>query len=149
MLELLAGAGLFVALFFVARRLFSKKVVAPVQTVSPQLVNWIHEELGRLLSERLKEEPRDVTASLVGAPDAEIVTKIEEAVQRVELVYERALDQQGFADLRLEVRFENGELDRSIKRIPWSELPAEVAKEFAEGGAAQLYREWRFSWQQG
>ena len=90
-----------------------------------------------------------MTASLVGAPDAEIVTKIEEAVQRVELVYERALDQQGFADLRLEVRFENGELDRSIKRIPWSELPAEVAKEFAEGGAAQLYREWRFSWQQG
>jgi hypothetical protein len=149
MLELLAGAGLFIALFFVARRLFSKKVVAPVQSVSPQLVNWIHEELGRLLAERLKEEPRDVTASLASAPDAEIVTKIEEAVQRVELVYERALDQQGFADLRLEVRFENGELDRAIKRIPWSELPAEVAKEFAEGGAAQLYREWRFSWQQG
>lgn len=148
MLEIFAGALLFIGLFLVARKLFSKKqrVVAAGPNAAQNA--WVAEQLGQLLALRLSEEPREISATIGGSPDTDIVTKIESAVQRVELVYERAMDAPGSADVRLEVRFENGELDRVIKRIAWTNLPGDVAKEFADGGASQLYREWQFSWQQ-
>ena len=147
MFEIIIGALLFVGLFLVARKLFSKKERVVVAGPNSALDNWVAEQLGQLLATRLAEEPRDITATIGGSPDTDVVTKIESAVQRVELVYERAMDAPGSADLRLEVRFENGELDRVIKRIAWSMLPGDVSSEFAEGGASQLYREWQFSWQ--
>lgn len=147
LLEIFLGAALFVGLFFVVRKLFSRAASAPAVGLAATLNGWVQEELGRMLATRLEVEPREVTKTLTGAPDAELVTRIEDLVQRVELVYERALDAKGKADLRLELHLESGELDRAIKRIDWSELPADVVKEFAEGGGSQLHREWALPWQ--
>jgi hypothetical protein len=147
LLEILLGAALFVGLFFVARKLFSRSEPAPTVGLAATLNGWVQEELGRMLATRLEIEPREVTKTLTGAPDTDLVTRIEALVQRVEIVYERALDAKGKADLRLEVHFESGQLDRAIKRIDWAELPSDVAKEFAEGGGSQLHRDWSFPWQ--
>jgi hypothetical protein len=147
LLEILLGAALFVGLFFVARKLFSRSAAPDSVGLAPTLNGWVHEELGRMLATRLEVEPQAVTRTLTSAPDTDLVTKIEDLVQRVELVYERALDAKGQADLRLELHLESGQLDRAIKRIDWTELPADVAKEFAESGGAQLHRDWSFPWQ--
>ncbi len=77
----------------------------------------------------------------------ELVSRIEKEVARIEVVFERALDAKGFADLRVEVSFESGALERTIERLAWDKLPPAVREELDKNGAAHAYRSWELPWQ--
>ncbi|MBK6519319.1 MAG: hypothetical protein IPM79_31960 [Polyangiaceae bacterium] len=109
---------------------------------------WARAEMARLIAERLELEESDVATTLAGNPDPELVTRLEKSVSGIEVVYERALGATGSADVRVEVRLESGALERSVKRIAFSELPESVRLEFEKTGTAHVYRPWTFPWRQ-
>lgn len=108
---------------------------------------WAVSEIARMLAARLEVEESDLQTTIGGNPDPDLVTSLERSVSGVEIVYERAPGATGFVDLRVEIRMDSGAVDRSIKRVPWTELPEAVRDELAKSGGAHVYRPWQFPWQ--
>lgn len=146
MLFLLAAPFLLLALVFLLRRKTNKGGDVSVQ-LDDAIDAWTKSEIAKLVADKLELEELDLAETLGSSPDPDIVTRLEKSVSGVEVVYERALDAKEHADLRVEVRLESGDLLRTIKRVPWAQLPVSVRDEFAKTGTAQIYRPWLFPWQ--
>ena len=147
MLEILAILALSAFAFLLARRLFRRRdgrAAAPHETA---VEVWAKSEVARLLADKLELEEPDVSAALGGNPDPDVVTRLERAVKKVEVVYERVPGLATAADVRVEVSLENGRMERSVRRIEWTELPGHVKDEFAKTGTAHVYRPFMFPWQ--
>lgn len=147
-MELLAIAVLFVLVFVLVKRLTKKKKSGAGTYQEAQVEKWARAEVCRLLATRLELEESDVSATLNGNPDPDLVTRLERTVLQIEVVYERALGAAGHADVRVDVKLESGDVERSTKRVTWAELPVHVQDEFAKTGTAHVYRPWAFPWQQ-
>lgn len=147
-MELLGLALLAVALFFVVRKLTLHVTRPPAPVRESAVETWARGEIARLIAERIERDEVDVSTTLRGEPDPDLVTRIEHAVGRVEVVYERAHDARGAFDVRVEIRFENGDLARAPTRIPEADLPTDVASQLADSGAALVFREWVLPWRE-
>jgi len=147
MLELLALAALSIATFFVVRRLFrgKSKPLAGKQEAPVEI--WARSEIARILADTLELEESQLSAALRGNPDPDLVTRLERSVRKVEIVYERVPGMDAAADVRVEVHLENGKLERSIRRVEKTELPAHITDDWAKTGAAQVFRPFSFPWQ--
>lgn len=108
---------------------------------------WARAETARIVATKLAAEEVDVAATLGGNPDPDLVSRIEKAVQKVEVVYERVPGSTTSADIRVEVTFEDGSTERVVKRSMFGELPETVKDDFATSGAAHVFRPWQFPWQ--
>jgi hypothetical protein len=143
LIVLLAGA-----VFFAVRSLLRRRSEPAVSIAKDSAVEiWARAEVARMLAEKLELEESDVSETLGGSPDPDLVTRIEKTVSGVEVVYSRALGAAGNADVRVDIRLEKGDMLRSEKRIPWGELPDHVKDDFAKTGTAHVYRPWQFPWQ--
>ncbi|NUP10406.1 MAG: hypothetical protein HOW73_30520 [Polyangiaceae bacterium] len=147
-MEFVALAAVFLFVYVLVSRLAKrgKKKSAPSRAEAA-IETWAKAEVARLLAARLDIEAEDMATTLDGNPDPDIVTKVEKLVSGVEVVFARALGSTNDADVRVEVRLDNGGLERSVKRIAFSELPDDVREEFAKSGTAHVYRPWSFPWQ--
>lgn len=146
-MEIAFALALAVVVYFVVKRLALRATAGDVGRAAEKPVEkWARSEVARLLAERLDCDEAEVMSTLAGDPDPELVGRIEAAVRQIEIVYERALGQRDMADVRVEVRFENGDLVRSPTRVTWSELPAVVVAQFEETGGAHVYCAWTLPW---
>lgn len=147
MLEIVALLALSVFAFLLARRLFRRRGGGPATRVESAVEVWARAEIARILSEKLELEEDDLGAALGGNPDPDVVSRLERSVKKVEVVYERVPGLATAADVRVEVSLENGKLERSLRRIEWTELPGHVRDEFAATGTAHVFRPFLFPWQ--
>jgi hypothetical protein len=147
MLEIIAIVALSVFAFMLAKRLFRRRGAAAGARSETAVELWAKSEVARLLADKLQLEEPDVSAALGGNPDPEVVSRLERAVKKVEVVYERVPGLATAADVRVEVSLESGRLERSVRRIEWTELPAHVKDEFASTGTAHVFRPFLFPWQ--
>lgn len=148
-MEIALALVLAVAVYLVVKRLALRATAGDVGRAAEKPVEkWARSEVARLLAERLEREESEVMSTLAGEPEPELVERIEAAVRQIEVVYERALDRADAADVRVEIRFENGDLARAPTRVAWDELPSAVAAQFAETGGAHVYRAWTLPWSQ-
>ncbi len=148
-MEILALVAVFVVVYLAVSKLMGRKKrgkVAPAREEA-WVEQHVRERVSKILADRLGAEDNDVRATLDGNPDPELVSRIEKEVARIEVVFERALDAKGFADLRVEVSFESGALERTIERLAWDKLPPAVREELDKNGAAHAYRSWELPWQ--
>ncbi len=148
-MEILALVAIFVVVYLAVSRLMGRKKRGKVGPAREEawVEQHVREQVAKILAERLTAEESDVRATLEGNPDPELVSRIEKEVARVEVVFERALSAKGFADLRVEVSFESGSLERTIERLAWDKLPPAVREELDKNGAAHAYRTWELPWQ--
>jgi len=148
-MEIFALAVLFILVFLLVKRFAKKKKNKDGAAVYQEALveKWARAEVSRLLAARLEVEEADISATLNGNPDPDLVTRLERTVLQIEVVYERALGAAGHADVRVDVKLESGDVERSTKRITWAELPVHVQDEFAKTGTAHVYRPWAFPWQ--
>jgi hypothetical protein len=147
MLELLAIVALSIAAFLLVNRVFRRRGSSSKPDREAAIEVWARAEIARIVAQKLDLEEQDVSATMAGAPDPDVVTRLERGIRKVEIVYERVPGMPNAADVRVEVMLENGKLERSIRRIEQSELPAHVADELASTGAAQVFRPFVFPWQ--
>src|SRR5262249_40523332 len=130
-----------------AKILRRRKRKAPTSPTRTDIDRWVDHELGRELTRKLGLPQDAVRRSLDGEPDPEVVSAIEHAVRSVELCYGRQPD--GDVELRLEVRFEDGETFTTTRRVPSAELPHSIRDEYARSGTARIYRPHTFPWSGG
>ena len=147
MLELLALAALSIAAFFVVRRVFRGKAKPIAAKQEAPVEIWARSEIARILADKLELEESQLSATLRGNPDPDLVTRLERSVRKMEIVYERVPGMDTAADVRVEVQLENGKLERSIRRVEKTELPAHVMEDWAKTGASQVFRPFLFPWQ--
>lgn len=145
-MELVALALVAVFIFLLASRVARRKSKTQLRVETP-IDKWASSELASLLASELRLEQADLTATFGGNPDPEIVTKLEAAVRKVEIGYERAPGAPGSVDARIEIQLENGSSRKSQKRFAWAALPADISAELDQSGAAHIYRTWMFPWQ--
>jgi hypothetical protein len=148
MLEIICLAIIGLFFFLLVSRIMKKRGAKKVGVrVETPIEIWARSEATKMISERLEVEEADVAATIGGNPDPDMVTRLEKAVQKVEVVYERVPGAGGSSDVRVEITFEDGRTERSVRRIDFAELPAEVKDEFAASGTAHVFRPWLFPWQ--
>lgn len=148
MFELGFAIALAVLAFVVVLRILKKKAGAPLNTKREAAVEvWARSEIARILADKLEIDEPDLAATLGGNPDPDVVTRLERAVRKIEVAYERVPGHAAAADVRVEVSLENGKTERTIRRIEWTELPGHVAEELAKTGASHTFRPWLFPWQ--
>ncbi len=145
-MELVALALVAVFVFVVVSRIARRKPKQQLRVETP-IDKWAEHELTSLLAVELDVERADLSATLGGSPDPDLVTKLEAAVRKIEIGYERAPGAPGSVDARLEMQLENGSSRKSQKRFPWAALPADISAEFEQSGSAHVYRAWSFPWQ--
>lgn len=149
MLEIICLAVISLFVFLLVARI-TKKRASKVRSTSAResaAETWARGETARIVAARLEAEETDVATTLGGNPDPDLVTRIEKAVQKVEVVYERVPGSTTSADIRVEVTFEDGKTERVVRRTSFGELPDSVKDEFATSGAAHIFRPWAFPWQ--
>ena len=145
-MELVALALVAVFVFVLAARLTRRKSKTELRVETP-IDKWAQSELTSLLARELEIESADLSATLGGSPDPDVVTKLEAGVRKIEIAYERAPGAPGSVDARIEIQLENGASRKSQKRFAWSALPADISAEFEQSGSAHVYRAWSFPWQ--
>jgi hypothetical protein len=128
----------------ILRRRKRKTVVAPTRT---EIDRWIDQELARELTKKLGLPVEAVRRSLDGEPEPEVVSAVEHAVRSVDLCYGRQAD--GEIEVRLDVRFEDGETFTATRRVPSREVPDTVREEYSRTGTARIYRPHAFPWSGG
>ena len=120
-LELAIAIALSVVAFVVAMRVFRKKGGTPAGARREAAVEvWARSEIARILADKLEIEESELAATLGGNPDPDVVTRLERAVRKIEVAYERVPGLGTAADVRVEVSLENGKTERTIRRIEWS-----------------------------
>lgn len=149
MLEIVCLAVISLFVFLLVARLTKKrgKKGSTSSRAESAAETWARGETTRIISSRLEIEEADVATTLGGNPDPDLVTRIEKAVQQVEVVYERVPGSTTSADIRVEVTFEDGKTERVVKRTEFADLPEYVKDEFATNGTAHVFRPWAFPWQ--
>jgi hypothetical protein len=147
-MELVALAAVFLFVYLLVSRIAKRRSKKTGPTKQEAAVEaWARDEISRMLATRLEVEESELATTLGGNPDPDLVTRLEKTVSGVEVVYERAVGSTQQADVRVEIRLDSGDLERSLKRIPWADLPEGVKDEFAKTGTAHVYRPWMFPWQ--
>jgi hypothetical protein len=148
MLEIVCLAIISLFVFLLVARLTKKRGSKSTGNVRGESAAeaWARAETARIVSNRLEVEEADVATTLGGNPDPDLVTRIERAVQKVEVVYERVPGNTTSADIRVEVTFEDGRTERVVKRTEFADLPSQVKDEFATNGTAHVFRPWLFPW---
>lgn len=126
---------------FVKRRRRKKRVVAPPRR---GVSDWIDQVLAAELARRTGVDEDLAVSALRGAPEPEIVSKIEEAVREVELKYVRT--PLGDLELTVEVRFEKGLPILRTKRLDAADVPEDVRGELQRTGGSMVFRRWDFPW---
>jgi hypothetical protein len=149
MLEIICLAVISLFVFLLVARITKKRgAKGKPNTVRESAAEaWARAETARIVATKLSAEEVDVAATLGGNPDPDLVSRIEKAVQKVEVVYERVPGSTTSADIRVEVTFEDGSTERVVKRTMFGELPETVKDDFATSGAAHVFRPWLFPWQ--
>lgn len=109
--------------------------------------NWVSREVSRLAAQRLGLRHDAVERTVTGAPDPDVVQRLERAIEKVDVVFERVPGRgDREVDVRVEVLFEGGAIDRSLTRVAWAELDESVRAELDQTGASQVFRAWKFAW---
>jgi hypothetical protein len=146
-----AAATLVLVVYLVAR---SRKKDAPEteREASPALEAWILDTLEVELAEgamglanATPEERKRVAESLRGAPDPDVVSKVEERVRGVELEYTR-YTHEADAEVTLRVRYDDGKATTASKRVPWDTVPAGVREDFERRKITRVFRAWPLPW---
>ena len=149
MLEIVCLAIISLFVFLLVARLTKKrdKKGSSSSRAESAAETWARAETTRIIASRLEIEESDVATTIGGNPDPDLVTRIEKAVQRVEVVYERVPGSTTSADIRVEVTFEDGKTERVVKRAEFADLPEYIKDEFATNGSAHVFRPFAFPWQ--
>lgn len=121
---------------------------------TPALDAWIRQTLERELARAVlgishpsREERRQLAATLgEGAPEPELVAKIESLVRNVELEYVRYAHEPDVG-ATLKLHLESGSTVAHERRFSSAEVPTEVATELAQKGTTRVFRSWTFPWQ--
>lgn len=140
--------GLPLLAFFVTYKLVRRIARGRHRRPSPRSVDgWIGREVSRIASQRLGLSQDVVERTVTGNPDPDVVQSLERGVAKVDVAYERVPGRgDREADVRVEVTFEGGAVDRSLTRVAWAELADDVRRELDRTGASQVFRPWKFSW---
>jgi hypothetical protein len=152
-MSLLVAVAATVALvvYLVAR---SRQKTAPEaeREASPALEAWILDTLEVELAEgamglvnATPEERKRVTESLRGAPDPDVVSKVEDRVRAVELEYTRYVHERD-VEVTLRVRYADGKATTASKRVPWDTVSAGVREDFEAKKTSRVFRAWTFPW---
>lgn len=92
------------------------------------------------------DERRPLARTLRGEPDPDVVARIEEKVKGVELEFVRFAHEQS-TEVTVRVRYEDGGMGETSKRLVWAGVPASVRRDFEGRGGTRVFRRWTFSWQ--
>lgn len=152
MMVVVVAAALAVV-FFVALSRSRKTAVDAVRETTPALDGWVREALEHELAALVlgtrnstEHERRKLARTLTDDPDAGIVEKIEEAVKGVELEFVR-YSHESDVETTVRVRYENGKVGASSRRIALADLPEAVRTDFEAKGSTRVFRAWTFPWQ--
>jgi len=145
MLAILTLLTLVAFVFFWTRRLSKKNHGGGAAKRASTFDTWVSGEVGAIVARKLSLAKDDVARSFGGDPDPDLVSSVERAVARVELVFEKLAA--GETEVRAEVAFEDGTSQKSVRSIGWSELPDSVREELARTGASRVHRAWALPWQ--
>lgn len=145
MLELLTIFALCSMVYLLTRRLLQKRRGKKITVkVKNGVESWIAGEVAGIVAKKLALSKDDVTRSMGGDPDAEVVSAVERVVAKVDVVYEKLAG--GQLELRAEVAFEDGTSQRATRMCSWSELPEAVREELGATGASRVHRAWEMPW---
>jgi hypothetical protein len=141
-LSFLAGLAIyFIVRYFLSRKKTPKNdMVHELATLEP----WIFEVLGRSAGRKLDLGDR-LFKALSGDPDADVVTAVENAVDRVELEFVKYAHE-SHAEVHLHVVFEDGTKHTEWTKKAVSDLPTSVREDFEKKAVTRLYRTWDFPW---
>jgi len=145
-MEFVALALLTVFVFVLVSRFARRRKSGKPARVESSIEKWAKLEVTSLMATELELEQADVATTLGGSPDPDVVTRLEKAVRKIEIAYERAPGAPGSVDARVEIHLEGGAVRRSSKRFAWDALAADLTAEFEQSGAAHVYRSWSFPW---
>lgn len=132
----------------------SKRKSGAAETESTPLLDaWIARELevelaanALGLARSTEEERRPLARTLRNEPDADVVTKLEAAVNAVELEFVRYAHE-ATVEVTLRVRYEDGKTGAATRRFDLVEVPDAVRADFTTKGATRVFRAWTFPWQ--
>lgn len=143
---------LAVVLFLVKRRR-SERSAEDVRETTPAVDAWLRDALEHELAEgalglkrSTAEERRPLARTLANEPDADVVAKIEEKVQSVELEFVR-YPHETDVEATVRVRYEDGKVGTSTRRLSASDVPEAVQSDFTAKRSTRVFRTWTFPWQ--
>ncbi len=143
MLALLTLVALVAVVFYWTRRRSKKRSVGAAEKVSG-VDGWVAREVSAIVAQKLALAKDEVARSFGGDPDPDMVSAVERAVAKVELVFEKLAG--GETEMRAEVAFEDGTAQKATRSVGWSELPDDVRAELARTGASRVHRAWALPW---
>lgn len=109
------------------------------------LDGWIVEQVERTVGKRVSVAADVLGRSLRGEPEPDAVAAVETAVKNVEVEFARFAHEEDL-EVAVHVRFEDGTVETSRKRAPFSDAPVGVRAELERTGASRAYRPWDFPW---
>ncbi|MBX3210213.1 MAG: hypothetical protein KF764_34595 [Labilithrix sp.] len=143
--------GALLALFLYTRSRRAAPELAREST--PELDRFVRDALEAELAESVlgvrgatPEERRKLAGTLADEPDVDVVGRIEELVRAVELEFVR-YDHDADVETTVRVRYEDGEVGTSTRRLALADVPEAVRADFAAKGSTRVFRTWAFPWQ--
>jgi hypothetical protein len=91
------------------------------------------------------EERRPLHATFNGAPEPDVVQKVEDTVRSVEVEYVRYAHEKD-AEVAVHIHYEDAPTSATRKRITWQEVPASVRTEIEARGTTRAFRTWHMPW---
>jgi hypothetical protein len=150
---LAALAALAAVVVFVLVRRSRKGATEVVRESTPALDRWLRDALELELAESVlglrdstEHERKKLVRTLADEPDADIVSKIEEAVRAVELEFVRYAHEADF-EATMRVRYEDGRIGTATRRFAPADVPEAVREELQSKGSTRAFRSWAFPWQ--
>ncbi len=145
MLELLTIFALCSVVYLLTRRLLQRRKGRKITVkVKNGVEAWIAGEVAGIVAKKLALSKDEISRSMGGDPDADVVSSVERVVAKVDVTYEKLAV--GQLELRAEVCFEDGTSQRATRTVSWSELPDGVREELSTSGASQAHRAWAMPW---
>lgn len=143
--------GVLLALFLWGQS--KKRSPEAVRDSTPGLERVVREAVEDELAEKVlgvraptPEERKKLAGTLANEPDHELVGKIEELVRGVDLEFLRYAHEDS-AQVTVRVRYEDGTVGSSTRRLPVDEIPSAVRADFDEKATTRVFRAWAFPWQ--
>ena len=150
MLAVAAVLGALVVFLLYRRSKTASPEVA--RETTPALERFIRDALEQELAESVlgirgstPEERKKLAGTLADEPDADIVQKIEELVDAVELEFVRYAHE-GEVETTVRVRYEDRRTGTSTRRLPLDDIPESVRADFDQKGSTRVFRTWTFPW---
>lgn len=91
-------------------------------------------------------ERAPLTNTLRGAPDPDVVSRIEDAVKAIDLEYV-CYAHETTVEATVFVRFQDGKTGHHTRRLALADVPESVRADFQQKGATRSFRRWTFPWQ--